>query len=249
MQLCQWRRMKPMNNNYLKNERGSTLLVVMGLLMAAIFISFIFFDFFTTFAAKRVGQTSADSAALAAAKEAKQIYDKELRKQIKDRLDDIKSEKEAEKEEGKEGAEPAEGEGISTPITGIGDALFGKEMPPGVEKWINGSIVDLDSMDLNEALKYLFEQDEINHISCGSIEDAFPQVEEAARHYAKLNGAEEDVEVEFPYEGEFKVFVKVKKKAEFVTVDENMFSGDENKVRAEAAVNIATPKGIEISCD
>lgn len=242
-----------MNNNYLKNERGSTLLVVMGLLMAAIFISFIFFDFFTTFAAKRVGQTSADSAALAAAEEAKQIYDKELRKQIKDRLDDLKSEKEAEKEaekeEGKEGAEPAEDEGISTPITGIGDALFGKEMPPGVEKWINGSIVDLDSMDLNEALKYLFEQDEISHISCGSIEDAFPQVEEAARHYAKLNGAEEDVEVEFPYEGEFKVFVKVKKKAEFVTVDENMFSGDENKVRAEAAVNIATPKGIKISCD
>lgn len=248
MQPCQWRRMKLMNNNYLKNEKGSTLLVVMGLLMAAIFISFIFFDFFTTFAAKRVGQTSADSAALAAAEEAKQIYDKELKKQIKDRLEKLKSEQEAE-EEGSDAAELPEDEGISTPLPGIGNALFGKEMPPGVEKWINGSIVDLDSLDLNEALKYLFEQDEINKISCGSIEDAFPQIEEAARHYAKLNGAEDDIEVEFPYEGEFKVFVKVKKKAEFVTVDENMFSGDENKVRAEAAVNIATPKGIDISCD
>lgn len=237
-----------MNNNYLKNEKGSTLLVVMGLLMAAIFISFIFFDFFTTFAAKRVGQTSADSAALAAAEEAKQIYDKELKKQIKDRLEKLKSEQEAE-EEGSDDVEPPEDGGISTPLPGIGDALFGKEMPPGVEKWINGSIVDLDSLDLNEALKYLFEQDEINKISCGSIEDAFPQIEEAARHYAKINGAEDDIEVEFPYEGEFKVFVKVKKKAEFVTVDENMFSGDENKVRAEAAVNIATPKGIDISCD
>lgn len=237
-----------MNNNYLKNEKGSTLLVVMGLLMAAIFISFIFFDFFTTFAAKRVGQTSADSAALAAAEEAKQIYDKELKKQIKDRLEKLKSEQEAE-EEGSDDVEPPEDGGISTPLPGIGDALFGKEMPPGVEKWINGSIVDLDSLDLNEALKYLFEQDEINKISCGSIEDAFPQIEEAARHYAKINGAEDDIEVEFPYEGEFKVFVKVKKKAEFVTVEENMFSGDENKVRAEAAVNIATPKGIDISCD
>ncbi|WP_416730350.1 pilus assembly protein TadG-related protein [Fictibacillus sp. JL2B1089] len=238
-----------MNSNYLKSEKGSTLLVVMGLLMAAIFISFIFFDFFTTFAAKRVGQTSADAAALAAAEEAKQIYDKELKEQIKERLDKLKEEQAEEEEEESKGDEPQEDEGISTPLPEIGDVLFGKEMPPGVEKWINGSIVDLDSLNLNEALKYLFEQDEINKISCGSIDDAFPKIEEAARHYAKLNGAEDDIEVEFPYEGEFKVYVKVKKKAEFVTVDENMFSGDENMVRAEAAVNIATPKGLEISCD
>jgi hypothetical protein len=43
--------------------------------------------------------------------------------------------------------------------------------------------------------------------------------------------------------------VKVKKKAKFVTVDEKMFSGDENKIKAEAAVNIAAPKGIHIRCD
>jgi hypothetical protein len=243
--------MKPMNNNYLNNEKGSTLLVVIGLLMATIFISFIFFDFFTTFAAKRVGQTSADAAALGAAEEAKKIYDKELRKRLEERMNELKAEKEAEKaeeEEGEEGgAEPEDEGGITTPIVSdLADAIFGKTMPSDLERWINGEDVEVD---LNKAIKFLFKEDEINEIACGSIDNAIPQLEDAARFYAEINGAEEDIDVEFPYEGDFTVYVQVKKKAEFVTVDETMFSGDENKVKAEAAVNIASPKGIKITCD
>ncbi|KRG09374.1 pilus assembly protein TadG-related protein [Lederbergia galactosidilytica] len=77
-------------NRYIKNEEGNTLLVILGLLIGAIFISFIFFDFFTTFATKRVSQTGADAAALAAANEIKHVYDDKLKSEIELRMERLR---------------------------------------------------------------------------------------------------------------------------------------------------------------
>ncbi|MCM3113224.1 pilus assembly protein TadG-related protein [Lederbergia lenta] len=106
-----------MGNRYLNNEKGNTLLVILGLLVGAIFISFVFFDFFTTYASKRISQTSADAAVLAAANEIQKVYDEELKSEIGSRMDrlrevakelvekevgDIEEEEEKEKEKEKE---------------------------------------------------------------------------------------------------------------------------------------------------
>lgn len=77
-------------SRYIKNEKGNTLLVILGLLIGAIFISFIFFDFFTTYTTKRVSQTSADAAALAAANEIKEVYDDKLKTEIESRMDHLR---------------------------------------------------------------------------------------------------------------------------------------------------------------
>ncbi|MFG6497540.1 pilus assembly protein TadG-related protein [Fictibacillus sp. UD] len=232
-----------MKIKHVDNEKGSTLLVVMGLLIASIFISFIFFDFFTTFATKRVSQTSADAAALAASNEAKKVYDEELSKELKDRMEKLK--KDADKEKDKEGKEegeepPVEDDGL---LGGIFDGV-GKEMPPDLEEWLEDPSVDVD---LNDALKYLFEEDEVNDIACGAINENRNRIEEAARYYATKNKSD-DVEVEFFYNNAFQIYVEVKKGAEFVTVDEEAL-GDNNQVKANASAVIQAPKGMNIVCN
>jgi hypothetical protein len=241
MQPCRWRRMKRMKIKYVDNEKGSTLLVVMGLLMASIFISFIFFDFFTTFATKRVSQTSADAAALAASNEAREVYNKELTKELKDRMDELKKDAEKEKEKEGEGEEPpAEDDGL---LNGIFDGV-GKEMPADLEAWLEDPAVDVG---LNDALKYLFEEEEVNQIACGAINANRSRIEEAARHYATKNKSD-DVEVEFFYNNAFQIYVEVKKGAEFVTVDEEAL-GENNQVKANASAVIQSPKGLNIICN
>ncbi len=230
-----------MKIKYVDNEKGSTLLVVMGLLIASIFISFIFFDFFTTFATKRVSQTSADAAALAASNEAKKVYDKELTKELKDRMNKLKKDADKEKDKEGEGEEPpAEDDGL---LGGIFDGVE-KEIPADLEAWLEDPTVDVD---LNDALHYLFEEDEVNQIACGAINQNRNRIEEAARHYATKNKSD-DVEVEFFYNNAFQIYVEVKKGAEFVTVDEGAL-GDNNQVKANASAVIQAPKGINIVCN
>lgn len=52
---------------YLRNENGSTYLVIFGIMMVGIILSLVLFDFSSVFMTKRVSQTSADAASLAAA--------------------------------------------------------------------------------------------------------------------------------------------------------------------------------------
>lgn len=253
---------------YLKNERGNTMLVVLGLLIAAIFISFIFFDFFTVFANKRMSQTSADAAALAAAQEIKVIYDEKLDTEIEERMEQLREEANElvdgelggdEDEEGNNKEDDGDG-GSDEPEMTEDEAwekvLDDMDIPDELKEAIRNPHADFDA---NEALKYFFDNvwykewfsdeiDEINDVVCEEIVNTESQWQEAARYYAETNGADRDIEIDF-LEDEFRVYARVKKPASFITVDDSFFGEGERDVYAEAEASIKTPKDIDIICD
>jgi hypothetical protein len=241
---------------YLKNERGgSMLLIIVGMLLASIFISFMFFDFFNVFISKRISQTSADAAVLAAAKEARQVYEDEYTEAIEKELDDLRDLFDDKKEEGEEeeseGEGEGEGEGETPPpdeesiLDGIIDELnkaYKKAtMPPGLRKWLEDPSVKVDPV---EALNYFYDDDELSSMACSAIRGDLDRIQAAADEYAKKNGADRNVEVDFNQE-EFKIFVESERDGSYVTVDDSMFEG----IKADAQATIKQPKGIDIECD
>ncbi|HLU21210.1 MAG TPA: pilus assembly protein TadG-related protein [Bacillaceae bacterium] len=259
-----------MIGRYLKNEKGNTLLVILGVLVGAIFISFIFFDFFTTFANKRVSQTGADAAALAAANEIKEVYDEKLRSEIEIRMghlretanefvDEILEEISEDYEDSLEDLD--EDDPIPDPPDIDMDAIWNQvlnrmDIPHELRDAVRYEWVEIDAM---AALEYFFENvwyldwfsnqvKEINEVACEAIINAEDQWTDAAKHYATKNGSDEDVDVVFKGD-EFKVMVRVKKPASFITVSDDAFASGENDVYSEAEATVKTPRGIDISCD
>ncbi|AQS54494.1 MAG: pilus assembly protein TadG-related protein [Novibacillus thermophilus] len=255
---------------YLNNERGNTLMVVLGLLIAAIFISFIFFDFFTTFANKRVSQTGADAAALGAAQKIKEIYDAKLDDEIEERMDQLREEANHlvdellgrhEDEEGNTEDDEGEDESEEPEVTedeAWEEVLDEMDIPDELRDAIRYPWADFDA---NEALKYLFHNpwykdifsfdndiEEINDVVCEEIVNTESEWREAARYYAVTNGAKEDVDIDFIGD-EFRVYVRVKREPSFITVDESLFGEGERDIYAEAEASIKTPTGIDIICD
>ncbi|WP_270182999.1 pilus assembly protein TadG-related protein [Alkalihalobacillus sp. CinArs1] len=218
--------------SYLKNEQGNSMLLIMvGLLVVSIFISFAFFDFFNVFISKRVSQTSADSAVLAAAKEAKNSYDKELREELEERLEELE-----ERFSSEELTDDEIGNWLEDEIEGSDDSYRST-----VEKWLKeGDSVDLDA---NELLLFLYEEDEISEIACDAVRGNMSDIEDAANRYAKKNGADRNVRVEFDEET-FSIFVESERKGSYVTVEDSQFDG----IKADASAGIGTPVGIDITC-
>lgn len=255
---------------YLQNERGNTLLVVLGLLIAAIFISFIFFDFFTAFANKRIGQTSADAAALAAAQEIKIIYDELLDTEIEARMDQLREEAQDrvdellgndDDDEGNNEDDDGESESDEPEITedeAWEDVLDDMDIPGELRNAIRYPGANFNA---NEALKYLFHNpwyrdwlsfnddiQEVNEVVCEEIINTESQWKAAAQYYAETNGADPDIEIDFIGD-EFRVFARVKKPGSFITVDDSLFGEGERDVYAEAEASIKTPREIDIICD
>ncbi|MCA0989595.1 pilus assembly protein TadG-related protein [Guptibacillus algicola] len=218
--------------SYLKNEQGNSMLLIMvGLLVVSIFISFAFFDFFNVFISKRVSQTSADSAVLAASREARKSYDEVIKDKLENRLEDIKQ------NVANEELEDADiGGWLESEIEG-GDDSYRSE----VEKWIKeGDGVDLDA---NKLLLYFYNEEEISEIACEAVRGNMSEIEDAANRYAKKNGADRNVRVEFEEET-FSIYVQSERKGSYVTVEDSQFEG----IKADAAAGIGTPVGIDISC-
>ena len=254
---------------YLNNERGNTLMVVLGLLIAAIFISFIFFDFFTTFANKRVSQTGADAAALGAAQKIKEIYDAKLDDEIEERMDQLQEANHLVDEllgrhrgRGRKYRRRRRrgrvGRARSDRRRGLGRSSGQMDIPDELRDAIRYPWADFDA---NEALKYLFHNpwykdifsfdndiEEINDVVCEEIVNTESEWREAARYYAVTNGAKEDVDIDFIGD-EFRVYVRVKREPSFITVDESLFGEGERDIYAEAEASIKTPTGIDIICD
>lgn len=251
-----------MKIRFLQNEKGNTMLVVLGLLVAAIFISFIFFDMFTTFATKRMSQTGADAAALAAANEIKEIYDNRLKTEIEDRMEllrevanELVDEElgifDGDEEDGDDEDEPSQ-EDIDRAWRTV---LNRMQVPRALRAAVRNEDADYDA---NIALRYFFnnvwyrewfsdEIEEINEVVCEEIATHRSQWEAAAQFFATENGADEEIETEFRGDV-FRVYVRVKKPASFMTVDDSLFGAGERDVYAEAEASIKEPRGIDIRC-
>ncbi|WP_404453907.1 hypothetical protein LG329_04525 [Virgibacillus necropolis] len=242
---------------YINNESGSTHLVMIVILLASVFLCFIFFDLFTGFMNKRVSQSSADASVLAASTEMKDAYEDELLEDIKEELDkleeevDKKLEEDLEEEgedegngEEQENSEPDEDE-LKDIYQKILEGIYDEDPPEGLVEWLIDNEYELNP---NKILTYIFEEDEINSKICSAINNNRNEIKEAAQYYADKNGAEGEIELKFPYEDEFKVFVKVKTEASFSTVDASQM-GENNDVYAEASAQVKSPVGVDIDCD
>ncbi|MGM7703769.1 pilus assembly protein TadG-related protein [Pseudalkalibacillus sp. Hm43] len=236
---------------YLENQRGgSMLLVIVGMLLASIFISFMFFDFFNVFISKRVSQTSADAAVLAAAKEARLVYEEKYTDAIESELEDLRDLFDDKKEDdgSEEGGEGEETEPPPNPDT-IFDGLIDEvnkiykkaTMPPSLKDWLEDPDAEIDPV---EALKYFYDDDELSSMACSAVKGDMERIRQAAEDYAKKNGADRNVTVDFK-QSEFKIFVESEKDGSFVTVDDELFEG----IDADASATIKQPKGIDIECN
>ncbi|WP_408009133.1 hypothetical protein ACJROX_02095 [Pseudalkalibacillus sp. A8] len=237
---------------YIKNERGNgMLLVIVGMLIASIFISFMFFDFFNVFISKRISQTSADAAVLAAAKEARLIYEERYTAAIESELEDLrelfddeKEKAETEEEEGDEEEEeppPDEESLLDSIIKEIEIKYREVTMPPSLRDWLEDPDAEVDPV---EALKYFYEEDELNEMACTAISSDLERIRKAADEYARKNGADRNVQVEFD-QSKFSVFVESEKDGSYVTADDSLFDG----IDADASATIKRPKGLDIGCD
>jgi hypothetical protein len=244
---------------YLNNERGAgMLLIIVGMLIASIFISFMFFDFFNVFISKRISQTSADAAVLAAAKEAREVYDdrmldeldeelEDLRELFEEELDDAQQEAEeavegdADDEEGGE-TEPVDEDSLLDDVLEELSRTYRElTMPADIRAWLEDPSTEIDA---NGALQYFFDDDELSVMACSAIEDDMDRIRDAADHYAEVNGADRNIEVSFNEE-EFRIFVESERDGTYVTVDDSLFDG----IDADASATIQRPRGIDISCD
>jgi Putative Flp pilus-assembly TadE/G-like len=235
---------------YITNERGSGMLVlIIGMLIAAIFIAFIFFDFSNVFINKRVTQTGADAAALAAVKESGKTLKEDLRDETQDKLDDLKEAfedfLEQAEDEGSEDEEepkdlPSPDELLDDFISQV-EAELGRQMPNDIKEWLKDSSVEVDA---NSALKFFFEEDEVSEIACKSVRDNISGAREAAERYAKENQNDRLVDIRFIPE-DFRIYVETDRKGQYVTVSDDMLS----PVKSESSARIGSPKGFTVSCD
>jgi hypothetical protein len=238
--------------NYINNERGSGMLVLMvGMLIAAIFIAFIFFDFSSVFINKRVTQTGADAAALAAVKESGKSLGEDLRDETQEKLDELREdfedflEAEAESNEGSD--DEGESEDLPTPEELLENFIdqvevdLGRRMPSDIKEWLRDSSVEVDA---NSALKFFFEEDEVSEIACTSVRDNLSGAREAAERYAKENQNDRLVDIRFIPE-DFRIYVETDRKGQYVTVSDKLLS----PIKSEASARIGSPKGFTVTCD
>ncbi|WP_026691109.1 pilus assembly FimT family protein [Alteribacter aurantiacus] len=238
-------------NKIMKEERGSTLIIVVAILIAAIFMSFVFFDIFTTFANKRVSQTSADAGALAAAKEIREAYEGELRaevlnelrdldERIGEELDELLEELLDERDEEDEDEEEIDEDEL------LDDIYEEWEIPESILDRLEDPTAEIDIVD---AIEFFFDGDhgDVTAIMCRGVQKQWEQVEGAATYYAEKNGAvnegPDDVTVRFPYDGEFKVQVYAKRNPSYVTVSSDDLSN--NDLFAQAAADVESIPGFE----
>ncbi|MDQ0337873.1 hypothetical protein J2S00_000656 [Caldalkalibacillus uzonensis] len=231
-----------MIHHLLKSQHGGVYIIVICLVVGAIFISFIFVDMFTTYISKNISQKSADAAALAASHEMKNIYEEALRQELRHQLhllhNDIEQEIRKRLEEQQDEEEDAE-----TPDEDeIREEIFEKKgIPQAVREKLSNPNYQLDAI---EGLTYFYKDDEILKMMCDSIRAEWSQVRDAAQYYVRENQADELVDLVFPYNGDFEVYVRVKRKISFLTVPDQAFAAGQNEMYAEGAAQVLLPKGI-----
>lgn len=224
----------------IRNERGDGLMLVMvGILVASVFICYVFFDFSTVFVNKRVTQTGADSAALAGAKSSSEYMSEVLKEKVEEELEDVTRSWEAYL------AAAMDEEGIS--ITDLFNEFIenvensrGKSMPGDVRNYIwNGS----GQVEGNPAMRFFFKDDQISTIACKAVRDNLPTSQSEAMAFAEKNQNDGLVDYQF-LEDEFKIYAKTERKGQFITVPDSSVGA----ISAQASIQIGSPKDVVIRC-
>lgn len=243
--------------SYLKNEQGSgTLLIMVGMVLAAIFFGLLFFDFSNVFINKRVTQTGADAAAIAAAKTANDYMKDELKTKTQEELDKLGKEWEKFLEEALEDLEEEEGEedgDEETPppdppstqellemFVDMKEAMMGKSMPGDVRVWLLNHSVRVKALT---AMKFFFDDEEVNDMSCKVVRDHLGDAREEAEEYAEKNQNDHVTEFTFIPE-DFRIYVETDRKGKYTTVPDEEVPA----VTSESSAKIGDPEGYTISC-
>lgn len=236
---------------YLKNEKGSgTTVMMVGMVLAALFLAIIFFDFSTVFVNKRVTQTGADAAALAAAKSSTVSVREELKEETQEELDDLGERWEDFLEAANEpGEPPAEGE-TPPPAPTIEELLRdfiemierqkGKTMPGSIKSWLKNHSV---SVEAEEAMKFFFSDDEVSDMSCKAVRDQLDEARDEAEKFAERNDNDRVIDFQF-IPDEFRIYVETDRKGKYTTVSDDSVPA----ISSESSARIGEPAGFDISC-
>ncbi|TMN23282.1 pilus assembly protein TadG-related protein [Lentibacillus cibarius] len=241
-----------MTKNELRNEKGSTTLMMMGLLLGIILMGFVFFDMSSVLMERRISQTGSDAAAIAAAQEAEKSYQEVLEEETRVELTDLHERTEDYKEDWEESVGDDEssvswGDAFDEWINNLEEEFDDRSMPASIVNYLKGAN---SGVDIDEAIKFLWDTDSLSNLVCDAVSSHTEEIREAAQHYADLNGIENDISIVFPVENGdegFKVGVRTKS-----TINDsflNSVNTEQLKVPAHAIVNIQQPEGMNIICD
>ncbi|MBT2663080.1 pilus assembly protein TadG-related protein [Bacillus sp. ISL-45] len=214
--------------NYLNNERGSGMLIIMvGMLIAAIFIALMFFDFSNVFINKRVTQTGADSAALAAAKSSKDTMKETLQEKTQEELDALGEAWEQFLEDSADSEPPAEGEEPPPPpsesellaefVEMMEDNYDGRNMPGDMLSWILDHSVEVKA---KTAMKFFFDDDGVRDIACKAVRDNLTDARKEAEKFAKENQNDKIKQMTFIPE-DFRIYVVTERKGQYKRLRRN----------------------------
>lgn len=242
--------------NYINNEKGSGMLIIMvGMLIAAIFIAMMFFDFSNVFINKRVTQTGADSAALAAAKSSKDTMKETLQEKTQEELDALgeaweqfleDAAGEGESEPPGEGEAPpppppSESELLAEFVEMMEDQYDGRNMPGDMVSWILDHAVEVKA---KTAMKFFFDDDGVKDIACKAVRDNLTDAREEAEKFAKENQNDKIKKMTF-IPDDFRIYVVTERKGQYTTVPDEGVPA----ITAESSARIGEPEGFDISCD
>ncbi|MCM3576029.1 pilus assembly protein TadG-related protein [Mesobacillus subterraneus] len=238
--------------NYINNERGSGMLIIMvGMLIAAIFIALMFFDFSNVFINKRVTQTGADSAALAAAKSSKDTMKETLQDKTQEELDALGEAWEQFLEDSADSEPPAEGEDPPPPpsesellaefVEMMEDSYDGRNMPGDMVSWLLDHSVEVKA---RTAMKFFFDDDGVRDIACKAVRDNLTDARKEAEKFAKENQNDKIKQMTFIPE-DFRIYVVTERKGQYTTVPDEGVPA----ITAESSARIGEPEGYDIFCD
>lgn len=231
----------------INNERGSGMLIIMvGMLMAAIFIALMIFDFSNVFIHKRVTQTGADAAALAAAKNSREYMEEELRRETQQELNALgarwASYLASVLAAVEEDEEPPSEADILVEFVRMEEASHGgRTMPGDVISWLQNSSVEVKA---NPAMRFFFGEHGVNALACAAVEANLGNAESEAKKFAKENQNDDVKLLRFIGE-DFRIYVITERKAKFTTISDESIPA----ITSEASVKIGEPSTFTISCD
>jgi len=227
----------------LKNEKGSTSILMMGLIVGIILMGFVFVDMSVVFMEHRVSQKADDAAALAASIEAKKVYQEKLRDETKNELNNLKATIAlfTTTSEGEDGEEEStvDWEGW---FAYLESTHGGRPLPASIKAWLRDENNDID---FNEAVNFIWDDGPLSELICQAIRTRWDDIVAAANRYAHLNSVEHDVDVVFPVDGEFKIGTRTHKDIDTTNLNLQL---DGKTVPAMAVVNIQQPVGKHIIC-
>ncbi|MBU8881368.1 hypothetical protein BGM26_20830 [Bacillus sp. FJAT-29790] len=226
----------------INNERGSGMLIVMvGMLMAAIFIALMFFDFSNVFIHKRVTQTGADAAALAAAKSSNLYMSDRLKEETQSELDALGVRWENYLRSVLEGEDPPPIAVILANFVRMEEARHaGRTMPGDVVSWLLNHSIEVKA---NSAMRFFFGDEGVNTLACKFVRENFDNASKEAERFAKANQNDDVKTIRF-IEKDFRIYVVTELKAKFTTVSNESIPA----ITSEASVKIGEPKTFTISC-